>query len=57
MDKALVITEESIRSKIYFIRRLQVMLDEDLAKLYEVETRRLNEAVKNRIYNYLRIKG
>jgi hypothetical protein len=31
---------------IYEIRGYQVMLDEDLAKIYQVETRRLNEAVK-----------
>ncbi|RYY18750.1 MAG: ORF6N domain-containing protein [Sphingobacteriaceae bacterium] len=33
-------------SKIYMIRGLKVMLDEDLAGLYEVETKRLNEQVK-----------
>ena len=31
---------------IYKIRGYQVMLDEDLAAIYQVETRRLNEAVK-----------
>jgi len=31
---------------IYEIRGYQVMLDADLAKIYQVETRRLNEAVK-----------
>lgn len=38
--------EESIRSKILFIRGQKVMLDEDLALLYEVETRILVRAVK-----------
>ncbi len=38
--------DETIISKIYLIRRQKVMLDEDLAELYQVETRRLNEAVK-----------
>lgn len=37
---------EIIRSKIYEIRGLKVMLDVDLAELYEVETRVLNQAVK-----------
>lgn len=32
---------------IYEIRGKQVMLDSDLAKLYQVETKRINEAVKN----------
>ncbi len=35
-----------IHSKIYIIRGKQVMLDRDLAELYEVDTRRLNEQVK-----------
>ncbi len=35
-----------IHHKIYTLRGKQIMLDEDLAELYEVETRRLNEQVK-----------
>ncbi len=35
-----------IETKIYKIRGLSVMLDSDLAQLYEVETKRVNEAVK-----------
>ncbi len=38
-----------IRSKIYIIRGKQVMIDRDLAELYQVETRRLNEQVKRNI--------
>lgn len=37
---------EDIQSRIYTIRGVQVMLDEDLAALYHVETRVLNQAVK-----------
>mgnify|MGYP000946174391 FL=1 len=37
----------SIENMIYEIRGKQVMLDCDLAKLYNVETKRINEAVKN----------
>ena len=37
----------SIEDMIYEIRGKQVMLDCDLAKLYNVETKRINEAVKN----------
>lgn len=40
------ISEDDIRSKIYSIRGVQVMLDRDLAKLYRVETKVLNQAVK-----------
>ena len=39
--------QEIIQNSIYEIRNLKVMLDSDLAKLYEVETKRINEAVKN----------
>jgi len=41
--------DEKIISKIYVIREQKVMLDFDLADLYEVETRRLNEQVKRNI--------
>ena len=36
-----------IENIIYDVRGVQVMLDSDLAKLYHVETKRINEAVKN----------
>jgi hypothetical protein len=41
--------DETIIRKIYIIREQKVMLDFDLATLYEVETRRLNEQVKRNI--------
>ena len=41
-----LIHEERIVNKIYFIREQKVMLDFDLAMLYEVETKALNQAVK-----------
>ncbi len=37
---------EEIQKRIYTIRNVQVMLDEDLAVLYGVETKVLNQAVK-----------
>lgn len=36
-----------IEDMIYEVRGVQVMLDSDIAKLYQVETKRINEAVKN----------
>lgn len=36
-----------IENLIYEIRGVQVMFDSDIAKLYQVETKRINEAVKN----------
>jgi len=38
-----------IKDKIYTTRGLQVMLDRDIAEFYEVETKRVNEAVKNNL--------
>ncbi|WP_323657880.1 ORF6N domain-containing protein [Aliarcobacter butzleri] len=43
---------EDINSKIYTIRGLQVMLDEDLAKLYDIETKVFNQAVKRNIERF-----
>ncbi len=40
---------QTIQSKIYDIRGQRVMLDFDLAELYEVETKRLKEAVRRNI--------
>ena len=42
-----VIKKEKLEDLIYQIRGKQVMLDSDLARIYEVETKRINEAVKN----------
>ena len=47
-----MLPDESIMSKIYFIREQKVMLDSDLAELYGVETRRLNEQVKRNILRF-----
>ncbi len=46
MSNKLTIPEEVVISKIYYIKDLKVMLDSDLAELYEVETRVLNQQVK-----------
>jgi hypothetical protein len=40
---------EFIERKIYLIRGCKVMLDSDLAELYEVPTKRLNEAVRRNL--------
>ena len=44
--KALLIPDEIVMNKIYLIRGQKVMLDRDLAELYGVETKVLNQAVK-----------
>jgi len=43
------ITPDIIASKIYIIRNVRVMIDRDLASLYEVETRVLKQAVRRNI--------
>ena len=45
----IAIPDEIITSKIYLIRDKRVMLDEDLAELYNVTTGVLNQAVKRNI--------
>ena len=42
-----------IHHKIYTLRGKQIMLDEDLAEFYQVETRRLNEQVKRNSERFL----
>lgn len=46
MSKSIAIPDEVVVSKIYLIRNHKVMLDLDLAELYQVDTGRLNEQVK-----------
>ena len=41
--------ENKIENLVYEVRGVEVMLDSDLAMLYEVETKRINEAVKNNL--------
>ena len=49
-DKALVMVDNrEIQSMIYTFRGRQVMLDSDLARLYQVETKVFNQAVKRNI--------
>ena len=53
MSKKLsVIENNGIQSRIFTIRGLQVMLDSDLAELYGVESKRLNEQVKRNVERF-----
>lgn len=47
-----VFNQGGIKSKIYTIRGLQVMIDSDLATLYGIETFNLNKAVKRNIKRF-----
>ena len=52
MNKIVVSDNIKIENMIYEIRGKKVMLDSDLARLYGVETKRINEAVKNNIEKF-----
>ena len=52
MNNIVVSNNIKIENMIYEIRGKKVMLDSDLAKLYNVETKRINEAVKNNIEKF-----
>ena len=43
---------EEIKQKIYVVREKQVILDSDIARWYEVETKRINEAVKRNLKRF-----
>lgn len=47
-----ILPNEIVVNKIYIIRGMKVMLDRDLAALYEVETRVFNQAVKRNIERF-----
>jgi hypothetical protein len=47
-----LVEEQKILNRIYVVRGQKVMLDEDLAQMYKVETRRLNEQVKRNIARF-----
>lgn len=46
---------EEIEEKIYLIRGQRVMLDSDLAEVYQVETKMLNRAVKHNLTGFPKI--
>ena len=52
MENKPSIVPKKIRNLIYTIRGKQVMLDSDLATLYQVETKNLNKAVKRNIKRF-----
>ena len=47
-----IIDENSLKSRIFTIRGIKVMLDSDLAELYGYSTKRFNEQVKNNIEKF-----
>lgn len=51
-DTAVVLREEQLRALIYKVRGVEVMLDSDLARLYGIETRVFNQAVKRNLERF-----
>ncbi|MBS1740469.1 MULTISPECIES: ORF6N domain-containing protein [Weeksellaceae] len=52
MNNNAIINQKDIENLIYTVRGKQVMLDSDLATLYQVETKNLNKAVKRNIERF-----
>ncbi len=52
VDEVVAIDDDFIKSRIFTIRGVQVMLDRDLAALYGVTTKRLNEQVKRNMARF-----
>lgn len=52
MKRTNLLPSKSIESKILFIRGLRVMIDSDLAKLFGVSTKALNQAVKRNVERF-----
>ncbi len=48
----IIVSKEMIQNKIYTVRAMQVMLDSDLADLYQVETKQLNRAVTRNLKRF-----
>lgn len=52
MNNKVVISHKHIEDRIFTIRETQVMIDRDLAEMYQVEVKRLNEQVKRNIERF-----
>jgi len=52
MENSIIIPSERIVNKIYIVRNRKVMLDKDLAEIYGVPTKVLNQAVKRNIKRF-----
>ena len=52
MSETVIITDEIISDKIYLVRYKKVMIDNDLAELYLVETKQLKRQVRRNIERF-----
>ena len=51
-ENNIINVNNNVENMIYEIRGVQVMLSSDVAKLYQVETRRINEVIKRNIKRF-----
>ena len=49
---SLSVAQKVVRDKVVIVRGVEVIIDADVADLYEVETKRINEAVKNNLEKF-----
>jgi hypothetical protein len=47
-----LVAEQKILNRIYVVRGVKIMLDKDLAELYNVETRVLNQSIKRKVNRF-----
>lgn len=52
MTSTFIIPDETIINKIYVFRNKKVMLDSDLARLYGIETKKLNQQIKRNMNRF-----
>ena len=52
MNKTAIAAVRRVDSRILYLRRQRVILDSDLAKLYGVTSKRLNEQVKRNVARF-----
>ena len=52
VENSIIIVDEVVMSKIYIVRGQKVMLDKDLAELYQIETKYLKRQVKRNIERF-----
>lgn len=52
MNEIMIKENKNIEDMIYEVRGVQVMLLSDVAKLYQVETKRINEVIKRNINRF-----
>lgn len=51
-ENSISIVDEIVMNKIYIVRGQKVMLDRDLAELYQIETKQLKRQVKRNIERF-----